>query len=204
MAIKIETCKDAIFEVDRFDVVLVSATIYCMLHGGFGAKIRNRYPIVQEIDDVQPYADQRRLGTRVTIPIKGGPTVSLLYCCRYPNRNRVYLDYEALEHALLTAAAEFKGRSIMCPWLGSSQWDGNGDKDKCMEIMEKCLGHLDVTVFDYQQYSYWQELRRIRNYMFDMKRKDRKRFDQLGLTEDKLLKQLYMRPADHTFQPRYT
>lgn len=204
MAIKIEKCKDAIYEVERFDVVLLPTTIYLALNGGLAGKMRYKYPIIQVLNDKQPYADFRRLGTRLTIPIEGGPIVSLIYCCESPNTKKPYINYEAFERGLRTAAAEFKGKRIMCTWMGSGRWDGNGDRERCFKIMEECLGHLDVTVMDYTQYSYFEERARIRRYLYFLKKNDKEKFKEMGLDEDILLKRMYLRSADHIPKPAVT
>lgn len=204
MAIKIEQCKDAIYEVDRFDVVLLPTTIYLDLHGGLAGKMRYKYPIIQEMNDKQPYADLRRLGTRLTVPVEGGPTVSLIYCCEFPTTKKPYIDYEAFEKGLRTAAAEFKGKRIACTWMGSGKWDGNGDREKCNKIIEECLGGLDVTILDYKQYTYFEERARIRSYLYHLKKKDKQKFKEMGLNEDILLKRMYLRDMNHDPQPLVT
>ena len=192
----ITDCKDAIFETDKYDVVLVSTTIYSMLHGGFPMKVGHRYPEVMEINDKQPYGDQRRLGSRLTVKTKDdGPIVSLLYCCQYPNSTKEFVDYEALEHCLRTANAEFKGKNVMCDILGATKFNGNGDREKCLELMRTCLCDVNLTVYDYPQYSSVEEWKRCRKYLAELKKSDREKYDRLGLSVDELAVKLYAKSA---------
>ena len=47
--------KDAIWETDKYDVVLVGTSIYCMLTNGFQSKIRFKYPHVDAANDKTPF-----------------------------------------------------------------------------------------------------------------------------------------------------
>lgn len=192
----ITDCKDAIFETDKYDVVLVSTTVYCMLHGGFGMKIGHRYPEVMKVNDSQPYGDLRRLGSRLTVKTKdAGIEVSLLYCCRYPTSAKEYVDYEALEHCLRTANAEFKGKKVMCDVLGATKFNGNGDKEKCLQLLKDCLPDVNLTVYDYEQYSSEEEWKRAKRYLAGLKKNDPDKFKRLNLTVDELTEKLYAKAS---------
>ena len=100
--------KEPIWETDKYDVILVGTSIYCMLTNGFQSKMRLKYPYIDAINDSTNYGDSRKLGKRMTI--QGKPIISLMYIANYPHRKRVFVDYDALEHAMATANAEFKGK----------------------------------------------------------------------------------------------
>lgn len=149
------------FEFKGYDVVLLGCSIYCMIEGGFGAKLKHKYPVVEEADDSTPYADLRKLGKRITIP-STNPIISLLYICKYPIRDKCTLDYNALGNCLETANAEFKGKKVLSCLLGSSRFDGNGDKDKCLDIIkEKCID-FDLDIYDYYQLSMGEEKKKLK------------------------------------------
>lgn len=145
---------DAILETDKYDVVLVGTSIYGMLTNGFQRDIRKKYPYVHGENIKQPYADQRRLGTRLTIAKEGNPTISLLYVCKYPMSNMEYLDKDALRHALATADAEFRGKKVMTTVIGASKFDGNCDKKEMLKIITETVKKMDLYVYDYEQKSY--------------------------------------------------
>ena len=137
--------KDPIWETEKYDVILVGTSIYCMLTNGFQSKIRFKYPHVDDANNKTPFGDKRKLGKRLTVePIEDGqPIISLLYIANYPHSKRVFVDYEALENALATANAEFKGKKVMTTLLGESAFDGNGDREKLLKIIEK-LGEIAI------------------------------------------------------------
>lgn len=182
--------KDAIWETDKYDVILVGTTIYNMLTNGFQSKLRLKYPYIDEVNNSTNYGDTRKLGKRMTI--SGKPIISLLYIAKYPHSKREFLDYDALENALATANAEFRGKKILTTIIGCSRFDGNGDREKVIGMMEKLLCDVDVDVYDYLQLPkrdeialYFKKIRKIENT-------DSEKFNKLWPVRKKLIKDLYL------------
>lgn len=185
--------KDPIWDVENFDVVLVGTSIYCMLTSGFQSKIRFKYPIVDKENDKTGYGDRRKLGRRITVEIGDEqPVVSLAYIATYPNSRRCFLDYAALENCLKTANAEFKGKKVVTTVLGSSKFDGNGDKDKCLKMIEELTPDLDLYVYDYNQLSHTDEVKRQKKYIYSFRKTDREKYNELVALENEILKKLYL------------
>lgn len=150
MSIKIIENEDAIWHTEEYDVILVGTSIYNMLTNGFQFKLKTRYPEIEKANQTTNYGDKRKLGKRLTID--GKPTISLMYICKYPGlRHGPPIDYEALKNCIMTANAEFKGKKVMSTMIGCSDFDGNGDKDKVMEIIETYGKDMDITLYDYKQ-----------------------------------------------------
>lgn len=191
--------KDLIWETDKYDVILVGTSIYCMLTNGFQSKIRYKYPHVDEANNKTPYGHQGKLGTRLTIyPIEDeGPIISLLYIARYPHSKRVFLEYDALENALATANAEFKGMKVATTVLGATRFDGNGDRERVLKIIEENTKDLDLDVYDYVQLPKIRESGLIMSKLVQQVRdkggKKKKEFRPMWHNFDKVLKQLYLK-----------
>ena len=183
--------KDPISLTDEYDVILVGTSIYCMMPNGFQSKIRFKYPEIEEANDSSPYGDQRKLGKRLTLD--GKPTISLLYITKYPNKKKDYLDYDALRACLLTAAAEFKGKRVMTTVLGSSKYDGNGDKGRILAIMEECTKGLDLDVYDYEQMSRYDEMKIWRRKIYRVKLTDKEKYYTLHNNIEDIYKKLYLK-----------
>ena len=188
--LKIIKDKDPIWETDNFDVILIGTSIYNQLNGGFQSKIKYKYPIVDEKNRETKYADFSKLGTRITI--NDTPIISLMYICGYPRPNIDTVDYDSLTKCLLTANAEFRGKKVMATILGSSQFDGNGDKDKCLKIIEDTTKDLDITLYDYEQKKRADEIREQKMYLKSLQYTDIEKYNKLKDVFDLYLKKLYL------------
>lgn len=153
--------KDPIFFTDEYDVVLLGTSTACSLASGFQGKMARKYPYVDEANDKQPYRDNRRLGKRLTLKQEGKPIISLMYISKYNDSRNVTIDYEALTNCLTTANAEFKGKKVITTIVGATKVDGNGERDKCLKILEECTKDLDIDVYDYEQLTYSEECAKV-------------------------------------------
>lgn len=183
--------KELIWDLDDYDVILVGTTTYAKLDAGFQSKIRFKYPIVDEKNNKMPYADTRRLGTRLTFE-EFKPIISLLYICGYPTKKSTTLDYKALENCMATVNAEFKGKRVATTVLGGTVFDGNGDKTKCLEIMEKNSPDINLFIYDYEQLSRKDEIDRQKRFISSFRHTDYEKYRKLKENEENLLKQLYL------------
>lgn len=188
--LKIINDKDPIWECDGFDVILLGTSVYNHLGGGFQSKIRYKFPIVEEANNNTKYADMSKLGTRISVG--KNPTISLMYMCKYQRPNTDTVDYDALTRCLLTANAEFKGKKVMMTIVGSSQFDGNGDKDKCLQIIKECTQDLDVTIYDYAQKKRQDEIKEQKKYLKSLQYTDATKYEKLKKSFDLYLKKLYL------------
>lgn len=188
--LKIIKDKDPIWETDKFDVILIGTSIYNQLNGGFQSKMKYKYPMVDEKNRETKYADFSKLGTRITI--NDTPIISLMYICGYPRPNIDTVDYDSLTKCLLTANAEFRGKKVMATILGSSQFDGNGDKDKCLKIIEDTTKDLDITLYDYEQKKRADEIREQKMYLKSLQYTDIEKYNKLKNVFDLYLKKLYL------------
>lgn len=152
---------DLIKDVRDFDVILVGTSIMNKLGNGFQYKVGINFPdVLAAAKTATKYADQNKLGT-VTV-WDGKPAFALCYITkgRYrPDINPDALDYDALESALKLIAKTFKGKRIASTILGHSIYEGGGDKEKIIELFNKTLGDLDVTLYDYEQLDIDEEKR---------------------------------------------
>lgn len=190
--------KEPIYETDKYDVVLVGVSTHNVLMGSFQCKLGVKYPIVEKVNDSTPYGDLRKLGKRVTIDDIGKPIISLMYICGYPSIKKEFINYDALENCLNTANAEFKGKKVLTTVLGSTRFDGRGDKEKCMEIIKRCTIDLDVDVYDYSQITTIEEIKRQRKYFLKLKetyKDDKQMLNKIKQMAIEMRKQTYL-PTD--------
>ncbi len=162
--------KEPIYDTDNFDVILIGVSTHNMLMGNFQAKMGVKYPIVEKVNNSTPYGDLRKLGKRITIN-DTSPIISLMYICTYPSRKKDFIDYDALEKCLKTANAEFKGKKVLTTLLGSTKFDGRGDRDKCLKIIEDNAKDLDLYIYDYVPITIMQEIKLQNNYFAPIRAK---------------------------------
>ena len=163
---------DLFDNVKDYDIVLVGTNIYCNLSQGFQRKVMLNYPYVQEMNMSTKYADKKKLGTILECKNEGNPTFLLLYITEgnfRPDLKKDTLSYESLEKCIKLINILYKGMNIACPFLGSSRFDGNGDKDKILKIIESNSKNVNITIFDYEQKSRAEELKETREKELKLK-----------------------------------
>lgn len=184
--------KDLIWDTDKYDVILVGTSIYNLLTQGFQSKLTMKYPYILDANNSTPYADKRKYGKRLTI--QGTPIISLMYICGYPHSKRDYLNYEALEHCLATANAEFKGKNVATTILGTSLFDGNGDRERCMKIIEDNTDKLNLTLYDFPQYNRRKEIAMVCSKWNEYaKRGEWRKWKELKNHKDEIIAKLYLK-----------
>lgn len=174
--IEIVSDKDLIWDTDNFDVILVGTSIFCALSNGFQRKMRRKYPYIDYENNRTKYADNRKLGTRITI--QGEPIISLCYMCLYKKKTE-YIDYDALENCLKTADIEFADKKVATTLIGSSRFDGNGNREKILEIFNNSCKRMNLTIYDYYQLSRDEENKKQWEYIKSFKKTDPEKFREL-------------------------
>ena len=147
--------EDIMNHINEFDVILIGTNVYCTLSQGVQREVSLNYPYVRDVNLKTKYGDISKLGTFVECSALNEPLILLLYICRgYPCKKvhgDDYLSYESLEKCLRLINIIYKGKHIGCPLLGCSRFDGNGNKEKVLEIFSTTLTDVDVTIYDYYQ-----------------------------------------------------
>lgn len=191
MSIKIINNEDAIWHTEEYDVILVGTSTYNMLTNGFQYKLKKKYPEIEKANQSTNYGDKRKLGKRLTVD--GKPTISLLYICGYPSlRHGPSINYEALKNCIITANAEFKGKKVMTTMIGCSDFDGNGDKDIIIELLETYGKDMDLTIYDYYQLKKEVERSEIYKKVVSGKRTSREEYDRKIKEFTEIKKKLYL------------
>lgn len=149
----------------EYDVVLIGTNLYCTMSQGVQLKVMLNYPYVYDKNLETRYGDVDKLGTVLHCEKEGEPTFCLCFITVgynfRPDKEKDYLSYEALEKCLRLVNVLYKGKRVACPLLGSSRFDGNGDRDRILEIFNENTSDIDLTVYDYFQKSRDEELKEM-------------------------------------------
>ena len=164
----------------EYDAILIGTNLYCTMSQGVQLKVMLNYPYVYKANLNTKYGDGEKLGTILECKSDGEPTFCLCFITVgynfRPDKQKDYLSYEALEKCLRLANVKYKGKKIACPLLGSSRFDGNGDKEKILKIFDECMTDTDVTIFDYFQLSRSEEMKKWWNDERETKERDREAY----------------------------
>lgn len=151
--------RDLILDVHDYTVVLVGTSILNQLSNGFQRKVGVNFPEVYEACKLSGlYGDPRRLGTWREVDTS--PAFVLCYITKgrfRPDIRPDTLDYDALEKCLEQIVRNFPGEKIATTLLGTSLYDGNGDREKVLAIFEKIFTEQDIWVYDYEQRNWLDE-----------------------------------------------
>lgn len=187
--------KEAIYDTEQYDVVLMGLSTHNIFMGNFQGKMAVKYPIVEKVNDSTPYGDIRKLGKCITIH-DNAPIISLMYICTYPSRKDNFIDYEGLRKCLETANNDFKGKKVMTTLLGSTKFDGKGDREKCLKIIEETTKDLDLYIYDFEQITIKEEMKRQNRYFAKIKEQIKGNKEQL-----EKVKQMMEEMRKRTFLP---
>ena len=180
--IKVIKDVDLYDHVGEFDVVLVGTNNYCMMSQGIQLNIMLNYPYVYDKNLETKYGDPEKLGTVLECASEGEPTFCLCFICGgnfRPDLQKDYLSYESLEKCLKLVNILYKGKNVATTLLGASRFDGNGDKEKILEIFNNCITDVNLTIYDYYQKSRSEQLNEIRNKELEVREKDRKAYYEM-------------------------
>lgn len=144
--------KPLINEVFDYDAILVGTGIVNALGNGFQYQVKVNFPDVDKANKSTNYGDIRKLGTVKVIGLT--PVFCLLYIFKTkqrPDKNPDYLDYDALKKCMSLINTAFHGKRIATTFIGASKFDGNGDKQRILEILENEAKDIDLYIYDYEQ-----------------------------------------------------
>jgi hypothetical protein len=140
--------------ISEFDIILVGTNCYQVMTNGFQYEIKHKYPYVQDMNDSTKYGDISKVGTFVECKEKGNPLIVLGFISfgyNFKGDNKEYIDYKGLISILKLLNIMYKGKSMATTVIGSTPFDGNGDKNKIISIINKYAKDMNVSLFDYKQ-----------------------------------------------------
>lgn len=131
----------------KYDVILIGTHVYNSLQSMFQRELLLRFPIIEEVNKGTKYGDLNKLGTRKTI-YDTAPIFSICYISQYKRRTElVGLDYKALENCIATANVEFRNKNIASTIMGSTKFDGNGETDRILQILEANSNLINLDIY---------------------------------------------------------
>lgn len=121
----------ALAKEGRFDVIAHGCNCFCTMGAGVARSIAQAFPAAAEADAATVRGDRSKLGTTTTatVRLESGQPLDVVNCyTQYQyGRNRMHLDYVALEACLRYLAKRYNGQRIGLPRIGTGLAGGNWD-----------------------------------------------------------------------------
>lgn len=170
--------EDIMKHIEEYEVILVPTNINQILSNGFQGDISSKFPFIEEENLTTKYGDLNKLGTIVECKSNSSKVLFiLLYISKTgtrPDIQKEFVNYEALEKCLKLINSLYAGKRVAAPFIGTSKFDGNGDKEKIIDLINKCITKCDMTIFDYKQKSRSDKFMEQVMYLRKLKQKDYK------------------------------
>lgn len=188
--------KDIFWHIYEYDAILVGTNIFGYMTNGFQRKIRKEFPKLAVENAALPYGDLTRMGTMLTRDFNG-LSVSLLYIVPVPFKTQSrfglmedVLCYDCLEKCLSDADSLYSGMRVATTLLGTSRFDGCGNRERVLDIFNNTVKQMDLTIYDYKQLTPAEEVNEINRFILKYKYIDPKLFKRLWAEKKKMHRKL--------------
>jgi len=140
--------------VDEYDGLLVGTNCYQAMRNGFQREVAKKYPSVVEWNYRTKYGDPSKLGTIVECKDDNIPLFILMFTTfgfNFKGDDKDFFDYEALAKCLRMVNILYSGKSFATNMIGCSEFDGNADRDRILDVVNQEAVDFNLTLYDYRQ-----------------------------------------------------
>ena len=158
MPVTIVKDKFLIEDIKKYTIVLVPMSANNSMNSGFAYEIGLNFPLIREKVQTTPYGDRRKFGT-VSVFKDDGITFCICFMHTGGQSKQVeYVKYDSLADCLDLININFKGKTVASPILGSTKYDGRGDKEKIINIFKEHCTDIDLILYDYEERNFMDEI----------------------------------------------
>lgn len=158
MPVTIIKDKFLIEDIKKYTIVLVPMSANNSMNSGFAYEIGLNFPPIREKVQTTPYGDRRKFGT-VSVFKDDGITFCICFMHTGGQSKQVeYVKYDSLADCLDLININFKGKTVASPILGSTKYDGRGDKEKIINIFKEHCTDIDLILYDYEERNFMDEI----------------------------------------------
>lgn len=173
---------DIVGHFSEYDVILIGTNIYQQMAHGVQLSVMLDYPYAYNRNLDTKYGDPKKLGTILECSEKGEPTFCLCFICKgnfRPDLSKDFLSYESLEKCLKLVNVLYRGKRVATTLLGTSRFDGNGDRERVMNLFRECVKDVNLTIYDYVQKSRAEAMKEVYEKEQDVRSRDYKAYHQM-------------------------
>ena len=145
-------------DIKKYTIVLVPMSANNSLNSGFAYEIGLNFPPIREKVQTTPYGDRRKFGTVSVFKDEG---ITFCICFMHTggqSKQAEYVKYDSLADCLDLININFKGKTVASPILGSTKYDGRGDKEKIINIFKEHCTDIDLILYDYEERNFMDEI----------------------------------------------
>lgn len=158
MPVTIVKDKFLIEDIKKYTIVLVPMSANNSMNSGFAYEIGLNFPPIREKVQTTPYGDRRKFGT-VSVFKDDGITFCICFMHTGGQSKQVeYVKYDSLADCLDLININFKGKTVASPILGSTKYDGRGDKEKIINMFKEHCTDIDLILYDYEERNFMDEI----------------------------------------------
>ena len=158
MSVTIVKDKFLIEDIKKYTIVLVPMSANNSMNSGFAYEIGLNFPSIREKVQTTPYGDRRKFGTVSVFKDDG---ITFCICFMHTggqSKQAEYVKYDSLADCLDLININFKGKTVASPILGSTKYDGRGDKEKIINIFKEHCTDIDLILYDYEERNFMDEI----------------------------------------------
>ena len=158
MPVTIVKDKFLIEDIKKYTIVLVPMSANNSMNSGFAYEIGLNFPPIREKVQTTPYGDRRKFGTVSVFKDEG---ITFCICFMHTggqSKQAEYVKYDSLADCLDLININFKGKTVASPILGSTKYDGRGDKEKIINIFKEHCTDIDLILYDYEERNFMDEI----------------------------------------------
>lgn len=158
MPVTIVKDKFLIEDIKKYTIVLVPMSANNSMNSGFAYEIGLNFPSIREKVQTTPYGDRRKFGTVSVFKDEG---ITFCICFMHTggqSKQAEYVKYDSLADCLDLININFKGKTVASPILGSTKYDGRGDKEKIINIFKEHCTDIDLILYDYEERNFMDEI----------------------------------------------
>lgn len=158
MPVTIVKDKFLIEDIKKYTIVLVPMSANNSMNSGFAYEIGLNFPSIREKVQTTPYGDRRKFGTVSVFKDDG---ITFCICFMHTggqSKQAEYVKYDSLADCLDLININFKGKTVASPILGSTKYDGRGDKEKIINIFKEHCTDIDLILYDYEERNFMDEI----------------------------------------------
>ena len=158
MPVTIVKDKFLIEDIKKYTIVLVPMSANNSMNSGFAYEIGLNFPPIREKVQTTPYGDRRKFGTVSVFKDEG---ITFCICFMHSggqSKQAEYVKYDSLADCLDLININFKGKTVASPILGSTKYDGRGDKEKIINIFKEHCTDIDLILYDYEERNFMDEI----------------------------------------------